>query len=191
MEFLGSGRLEKNRIVVGTLGEEFDAGSDVDVRVDAYDRDLQPLAAAGLSLEMRPLDGGEATRHLLRRDRPGHYVGSVRPQRVGAFELTVRSDDKGNADWTEQDVSARRIRVRLPQAEFLRPEADFQSLRELAGDDSRFAPLHEALRLSIPSGKVSLVSEAAHPLWSTKFALLLSGALLLLEWTLRKANKMM
>jgi hypothetical protein len=191
MEFLGSGRLEKNRIVVGTVGEQFDAGSDVEVRVEAHDRDLQPLGANGLWLEVRPLDGGEGARHLLRRDRPGHYVGVVRAQRVGAFELTVRSDDKGNADWTEQDVSPRRIQVRLPQAEFLRPEADFDSLRELAGDESRFAPLHEVSRLSVPSGKRSLTSEEPHPLWSTRLTLILGGALLLLEWTLRKANKMM
>ena len=193
MEFLGSGRLEKNRILVTTAGDTFDAGTDIEVRVEAYDRDLNPLAAKGLLVEMRPLDAGEASRHSLRRDRPGLYVGTIRADRVGAFELDVPGGQTGAADWTPQDVSTRRIQVRLPQAELRKPEADHDAMRELAGSEARFALLHEvdALAGRIPAGKVSTITESPHPLWSTQFMLILFGALLLTEWTLRKIYKMM
>ena len=193
MEFLGSGRLEKNRILVTTAGDTFDAGTDIEVRVEAYDRDLNPLAAKDLVVEMRPLGGGEATRRSLRRDRPGLYVGTIRADRVGAFELDVPGGQTGAADWTPQDVSTRRIQVRLPQAEFRKIEADHDAMRELAGSDARFALLHEADALAgkIPAVRVSTITESPHPLWSTKFMLILLGVLLLAEWTSRKIHKMM
>jgi hypothetical protein len=196
MEFLGAGRLEKNRLLVTTVGDTFDAGSDIEVRVEAYDRDLNPLEADGLVVEMRPLEDGAGAaplRQTIRRDRPGLYAGGLRADRVGTFELDVISDDQGTTDWTPQDVSTRRIQVQLPQAEFLRPEADHGALGELAGDDRRFVPLGEAAGLAarIPAGKTSHTSEVPHPLWSTKLMLMLFGGLLLTEWTLRKIHKMM
>lgn len=192
MEFLAAGRSEKDRIRVTTAGETFDAGSDVEVRVEARNRDLNPLEAKALSMEMRPLDGGQAAAFVARRERPGLFVGTVRADRVGAFDLDVKGDEKGRADWTADDVSTRRIRVQLPQAEFHRPEADWDSLRELAGDERRFVPLAEAggLPARIPPGKVVTRRENGYPLWCTKFMLILFGALLLTEWTLRKMNRM-
>jgi hypothetical protein len=194
MEFLGAGRLEKNRLLVTTAGDTFDAGSDIEVRVEAYNRDLNPLDVAGLVLEMRPLEAAAAPlRQTIRRDRLGLYVGALRAERVGTFELDVVSDDKGGTDWTPEDVSTRRIQVQLPQAEFLRPEADHDAMRELAGDERRFVPLHRIGDLPgrIPPGRISITTESPHPLWSTKVMLILFGALLLAEWTLRKVFKMM
>jgi hypothetical protein len=194
MEFLGAGRLESKRILVTTAGDTFDAGSDVEVRVEAYSRDLSPLKAEALVVEMRPLEGGSApVRRTLRRSRPGLYAGVIRADRVGAFELDVVSDDKGAADWTPQDISSRRIRVQLPQAEFLRPEADHGAMRELAGREDRYLPLRDigALCERILPGRTSVTTASPHPLWSTKLALILFGVLLLTEWTLRKVHKMM
>jgi hypothetical protein len=193
MEFLGAGRLEKNRIVISTVGDKFDAGADIEVRVEAYNRDMNPLEAKALVVEMRPLEGGPGQRHTLRRERPGLYAGAIRAERLGAFELDAVSDEAGAADWSPQDVSTRRIEVRLPQAEFHRQEADYAALRELAGSDSRFLLLHEADTLAeriVPS-RSETTSEVSHPIWSTKFTLLLFGVLLLTEWTLRKVYKMM
>jgi hypothetical protein len=193
MEFLGAGRLAKNRIVVSTAGDAFDAGSDIEVRIEASNPDLNPLEAKGVILDVRPLEGGESARHTIRRERPGVYSGAIRADRVGAYELDVKSDDTGAKDWTAQDVSTRRIQIRLPQAEFHRPEADTEALRELAGDDSRFVPLNELATLSakIKPDPLAITTESPHPLWRTKAMLLLLGVLLLAEWTLRKIYKMM
>jgi hypothetical protein len=194
MEFLGAGRLEKCRLLVTTAGDLFDAGTDIEVRVEAYGRDMTPLEAAGLVVEMRPLGAGETPiRRTIRRQRPGLYVGAVPAERAGTFELDVVSDDEGGADWTEEDVAVRRIRVRLPQAEFLWPEADAAALRGLAGDERRFVPLAEvrALPARIPRDVSTVATEVPHPLWSTELMLILLGGLLLAEWTLRKIHKMM
>jgi hypothetical protein len=193
MEFLGAGRLEKNRLVVSTVGDTFDAGSDIEVRVEAYNREENPLETKGLVLEMRPLEGGSPSLHVARRERPGLFVGAVRAGRVGGYEVGVKSDESGAADWTPEDVSPRRVQVRLPQAEFHRLEADHDALRELAGNAARFRPLHELDDLAgkIPPGKISTASEAPHPLWSTPLTLLLFAVLMLTEWTLRKVYKMM
>ena len=59
-------------------------------------------------------------------------------------------------------------------------------------DERRFVPLREIGSLSgrIPPGKVTTRTEKEYPLWCTKFMLILFGGLLLVEWTLRKVNKM-
>jgi hypothetical protein len=193
IEFLGSGRLEKKRIVVTTPAETFDAGTEIPVRVEAYNKDMNPMDAKGLVLEARSLDAARITKHTLRRERPGVYTGSIRLDRVGAYDLDVKSDDKGAADWTPEDVATRGINVRLSQVEFWRPESDFDAMRSLASVENGFLRLHEvdALADRIPEGKTLAVNETLHPLWSTKFMLILIGMLFLLEWTLRKWFNMM
>jgi hypothetical protein len=193
MEFLAAGRLEKSRILVTTAGDAFDAGSDIDVRIEASNRDFNPLEAKALVLEMRGRDGGEPVRQTISRQRPGLYAGTIRAERMGTFELTVKSDETGMADWSAEEVSTRMIEVRLPQAEFRKPEADFDALGELAGVESRFLRLDEIETLPgrIPASEVRVTSESPHPLWSTRLTLLLFGLLLLTEWTSRKVYKMM
>jgi hypothetical protein len=193
MEFLGSGRLEKKRIVVTTPAEVFDSGTEIEARVEAYTRDMNPMDAKGLILDVRSLESGDITKHPLRRERAGLYVGSIRLDRVGAYELDVKTDDKGASDWTPDDVAARRIGVRLPQAEFWKPEADYDALRALATNADGFLHLDEvdALADRIPEGKTTAIMDVAHALWSTKFMLILLGLLLLTELTLRKWFNMM
>jgi hypothetical protein len=193
IEFLGSGRLEKKRLIVTTPAETFDAGTEIPVRVEAYNKDMNPMEAKGLVLEARSLDASRFAKHTLRRERPGVYTGSIRLDSVGSYELDVKSDDKGASDWTPDDVATRGINVRLSQAEFWRPEADFDAMRSLATTENGFLRLHEvdALADRIPEGKTLAVIENLHPLWSTKFTLILIGILFLLEWTLRKWFNMM
>jgi hypothetical protein len=161
------------------------------VRVEALNRDLNPLEAKGLVLELRPRDAGETRQFKARRERPGLYTGVVRAEQPGAYELSVKCDETGQADWTPQEVSSRVIQVRLPQAEFQQLEADHAALRELAGSDSRFALLHEIETLKVPSDRITVTREAPHTIWNTRLVLILFGVLLLTEWTLRKLYKMM
>jgi hypothetical protein len=193
MNFLGAGRLEKKRILVTTGSECYEAGSEIEVRVEAATRDYDPLDAKALVLEMRPVGGGAAATCPLRRERPGAFRGLIRADRVGTFELDVTRDDAGQADWVAEDVAVRRISVLLPQAEFKRPEADFAALRALAGDPDRFVPLPaiDTLAGKIPRGKTAAVTEVPLTLWDTLFMLGLVGGLLLSEWTLRKVFHMM
>ena len=193
IEFLGSGRLEKKRIIVTTPTDTFDAGTEIAVRVEAYTKDMNPMEAKGLVLEARSLDAARIAKHTLRRERPGVYTGTIRLDKVGAYELDVKSDDKGATDWSSEDTAARRIHVRLSQAEFWRPEADFDAMRSLASGENGFLRLHEvdALADLVPEGKELAITETAHPLWSTKLMLILFGLLLLAEWTARKWFNMM
>ena len=193
LEFLGSGRIEKKRILVTTRAETYDAGTDVDIRIEAYNKEMNPLDAPGLVLESRSLDSDRTTRHTIRRERPGLFTGSIRPDRVGSYELDVKTDAAGAADWASEDVATRRIQVRLPQAEFWRPETDVDALKALAGTAERFVHLHEIDSLAdrIPPGKARVMVETPHSVWNTQLLLLIFGVLLLGELTLRKWHNMM
>jgi len=81
----------------------------------------------------------------------------------------------------------------MPQAELKRPEADLVSMRQLAGDPSRFLHLHEinGLAARVPDDRQVSVTEAPRALWSSMFFLVLMGLLLTVEWALRKTFNMM
>lgn len=193
LEFLGSGRIEKKRILITTRAETYDAGTDIDVRIEAFNKEMNPLDTKGLILEARSLDSDQATRHTIRRERAGMFTGSIRPERVGSYELDVKTDASGAADWSPEDVATRRVQVRLPQAEFWKPEADIDAMKTLAGNAECFVQLHEIDSLAdrIPPGKTRVTVETPHPVWNTRLMLLIFGILLLGELTLRKWYNMM
>lgn len=193
LEFLGSGRIEKKRILITTKTDAYDAGTDVDVRIEAYNKEMNPMDAKGLTLEVRSLDSDSATTHTIRRERSGLFTGTIRPDRVGSYELNVKTDAAGVSDWTPDDVATRRIQVRLPQAEFWKPEADMDAMKTLAGTADGFLQLHEidSLAERIPPGKTRTTVEIPHSVWNTKLLLIVLGLLLLGELTLRKWHNMM
>jgi len=193
LDFLGQGRLEKKRILITTNGEKFDAGSDIRVRVEAYDRDFAPMRSKMLTLAMRSVGEEKGTEYVLETDKPGSYTGMIPADRVGMFELDAVKDDSGQADWMPEDVAMRRIEISLPQEEFRRPEANFEALVELAGSSDRFVRLSdvESLADKIPAGVLAVPAEVTHPIWNTKFMLILLGLLLLVEWVFRKLYHMM
>ena len=193
LDFLGQGRLEKKRILITTNGEKFDAGADIRVRVEAYDRDFAPLRSKTLTLAMRSVGEEKGTEYVLETDKPGSYTGIIPADRVGMFEIDAVADDTGQADWMPEDVAVRRIEICLPQEEFRRPEADRDALIELAGSTERFVRLAEVESLAdkIPAGVLTVPTEVAHPIWNTRFMLMLLGLLLLVEWVFRKLYHMM
>jgi hypothetical protein len=193
MDFLGSGRLEKKRILITTDGELYDAGAEVRVRVEAYDRDFAPVTTRSLTLEMRAMGGASSSEHTVTSEKPGFYTGVIAADRTGLFELDAKRDAEGRSDWTPDDVAARRIEIRLPKEEFLRPEANADTLRELAGSSERCVALGQidSLAAMIPPAKLTVVSEVSHTVWDTMGMLVVFGLLLLTEWALRKLWHMM
>ena len=192
VDFLAAGRLEKKRILITTGGEAFVVGSKIRVRVEAYNRDFTPLEAKAFRVRMTRVGSDPYTEHVLQAERPGFFEGSVLADRTGQFKLHAVPDPGAAALWTEEDVLPRRIEVRLPQGERLRPEANYQTLRALAGEESHFLPVHEIDRLPprVPLAKLTSVQEVPRMAWNTMFLLVVLGTLLLTEWTIRKIFNM-
>lgn len=190
VDFLASGRLEKKRVLITTGGNVFDAGSEIRVRVEAYNREFAPLEDKTFTVRLAPLDGGEATEYVLPAVKEGFFEGVIPAARTGRFEIVPKADAAG--EWSAEDVAVKRIEVRLPEEEFRRPESDRQALRELAGDESRALAIAQvdALADRIPSGRLTTVTEVPRSLWNTLAALSLLGVLLLAEWALRKVYNM-
>ncbi|MGD0896301.1 MAG: hypothetical protein ABR915_00610 [Thermoguttaceae bacterium] len=192
MDFLSAGRLEKKRVLITAGGESFDVGSEVRLRVEAYNRDFTPMEAPAVTVRMTRQDSNESTDHVLRAVKPGFYEGAVLPEHTGVFELTAVAAPGAAEAWGPEEVASRRIDVRLPQDELRRPEANYQALRDLAAEPARFLRIHEVDRLAerIPPGKLTAVLEQQHMLWNTLFALGACCVLLLTEWTVRKVFHM-
>jgi len=205
VDFLAAGRLEKKRLIITTGGETFDTGAEIRVRVEAYDREFEPLKADSLTVRMTNLATGESTEHVLKAAkrgpgdagdagavREGLFEGVIPATQTGTFEIRPAAGEGTAANWTDEDVAPRRIEVRLPQEEFRRPEADWTAMRQLADEDARFLTIADVGKLPalIPPGKAMSTSEVPRPIWNTLPALLLIGLLLLAEWAVRKAYNM-
>jgi len=92
----------------------------------------------------------------------------------------------------EDDVAPKRIEVRLPEEEFKRPEANYQMLKELAEEESRFLRIWEIDQLDrrVPPDRLTASQEKQYPIWNKMAVLVLLGVLLLAEWTFRKLKNM-
>ena len=206
-DFLAAGRLEKKRVLITTGGTTFDTGAEIRVRAEAYDREFEPLKADTFKVRLTNLATGESTEHTLQASkrgaadaaapeaaaaREGLYEGIIPADRTGTFEIRPAPGEGTASDWTEEDVAARRIEIRLPQEEFRRPEADWQAMRQLADEDARFLRIAEIGKLAalVPPGKATSTSEVPRPIWNTLPALLVVGLLLLAEWAVRKVYNM-
>jgi hypothetical protein len=196
IDFLSAGRLQKKRILITAGGEAFDAGTEIRVRVEAYNQDFTPMQAKSFPLIMAPLanaaatkPSGRATEFELSSSKTGFYEGNVLAERTGMFLLRPKP---GAGDWLEDDVAPKRIEVRLPEEEFKRPEANYQMLKELAEEESRFLRIWEIDQLDrrVPPDRLTASQEKQYPIWNKMAVLVLLGVLLLAEWTFRKLKNM-
>jgi len=194
IDFLSAGRLEKKRILISTGGETFEAGTDLRLRVEAYNRDFTPMAGKTFTVTLEPAGDtpGKPLDVVLNATRDGIYEGATPADRTGAFLVKAKANASGLADWVEEDVAVRRIEIRLPQEEFKRPEANFAALRDIAADESRFITLGQidTLAARIPAAKQTHVTETPHTIWNSYLVLITLGLLLLTEWALRKLYHM-
>ena len=192
LDILAAGRLQKKRSLITPGGQTFDAGTEIRVRVEAYNRDYTPMEGKTFTVAVASVDGQSAVDCVLQGVRGGFYEGTFLADRTGTFEIRPKGSTTGQADWLEEDVATRRIEVILPEEEFRRPEADFQTLRQLCGDESRFLRVHELDQLPnrLAATRQMQVTESLYPVWNSWASLAVLGSLLLTEWTLRKMRHM-
>jgi hypothetical protein len=193
LDFLSAGRLEKKRILITTGGDVFDAGSSVRIRAEAYKRNFTPMDGKTFSVEATHMESKQALSVTLNAVREGYFEGSMLAAKTGTYNILPKADATGMADWGEEDVAPKRIRVRLPEDEFRKPEANYQTLSELAGGPARFWKVYQLDKLAeaIPDARTQTILDEPYTLWNTPFALAVLGALLLLEWVVRKLLHMM
>ena len=187
---------ERRRLVVNTAADQVEAGDDLRVAVDAFNRDDAPLDLSELPLVVQMLgdDGvaGEVISTIrLPRLRPGVFEGTLHPVRTGRFLLTIPPDGAGA--WTAEDVAARTIEVRTPQAERRRLARDDAALAQLTGDPSRVLPIERAGELPFLIGdkRQVVIEERRHGLGSAPLLLGLIAGLLVTELILRKRQDLM
>lgn len=192
VDFLSAGRLEKKRVLVTTGGEVFNAGSEIRVRVQAYNRDFTPLTGKTFTVTMAPANSKQGTDHTLGATRDGFYEGVIPAERTGAFQILPKANAQGNVDWSDEDVAPKRLEIRLPEEEFSKPQANYEMLKELAGDAERFFTLEQIDNLpgKVPQARQVSVHEEPFPIWNRMWVLILLGTLMLGEWTLRKIYHM-
>ena len=195
MDFLGQGRLEKKRILIMTDGEQLRRRR----RDPCTRRGLRPRLHAAAQQDAHAGDARDRRRtgHRVwleadeaRQLRGRHSGGPRRPVRTRCRALTRAARPTG-CPKTSPCAGSRSI---CPQEEFRRPEADRETLEELAGSAERFVTLAdiESLVPRIPPGMLNVThARSTHSVWNTRFMLILLGLLLLAEWTVRKLYHMM
>ncbi|HUS92879.1 MAG TPA: vWA domain-containing protein [Phycisphaerae bacterium] len=182
--------LQARHVVITAGGDRFPAGERIALEVEAYDENFNPLKQDTFDVEMIDLSTGEGETIKLQAvaDKPGRYKATIRASRTGTFELTALKGDPMAAE----KVQSKTIRVELPKAEDLRPEADRATMQNLASRPQNFLPVHEIDRLAelIPADRKTAVREVPWELWDSNLTLLLIVLLLGVEWVFRKKYNM-
>ena len=193
IDYLGSYRLMKRRVILTSAGDSFTVGERMRITAEVYDAEYRPLVAdsypvrlvntrtgAEQLVTLTPAGSGKSG------DGPsGRFRRSIRLTAPGEFELTV-------ADGTEADqVAGKVVTVALPREEFARPEANPQTLRLLAGaDDALTAEQFDDLAKRIDPDRRRIVRQTSHDLWNVWGVMLLLWVLLMVEWIGRKKYNM-
>ncbi len=215
VDFLGAGKFQKKRITISipSGSGRFRVGEDIRIRVEAYDRNYQPLDQEIFLVEL--LDAAtKATVEKIRLEPvkrkarggaarpPGGRIGPGRDEQMtvkgqfeatyalktlGTFELTAKRNDPLYKD----DVAGKTITVTLPEEEFRHPEADLKKLQTIA-PDRHFLMIQDSDGLAemIPSGKMSVFHDVPRLLWDVPLTMVVIVALLAIEWILRKKYNM-
>ncbi|MCY2925688.1 MAG: hypothetical protein NT031_09645, partial [Planctomycetota bacterium] len=178
------------RVVLYTEGEQFYQTEKVAVFADVFDKDFQPARDETFTAEVLDAQTGQARPIILRaidpKDRPGQYKGVFVPEAQGTFKLTaLRNDPLG-----EKLVETKRLVIKPPDAEVLRPEADPAAMTRIAGPNALSAADAGKLGEKIPPGRVVSMHEQTYSLWDSYAMLGAIVALLTVEWILRKKHNM-
>jgi len=191
VDFLASGRLQRQRVIITTGPDRFTVGETLRVKVEAYDRDYSPLKDAKFAVDMIGADGGTVEKielHPAHKDKPdGRYEGEVTLKELGTFQLTAKRDDPS----FENMVFGKTVTVVLPEEERRNPEADPARLQTIAKGD-RFLWIQQADELPrrVPVGRLTLFEFEPEDLWDTPAVIVLVVGLLAVEWILRKKHNM-
>ena len=219
VDFLAAGKFQQKRITVTipTGGDRFDVRQDIRIRVEAYDRNYQPLEKDAFWVELidaatgsvvkkirlepvkrkarrRPVDPaaaeapGPVTVAAVEKETvKGLFEATHKLSRVGTFHLTAGPDQSVEAD----DVAGKTIVVTLPQEEFQHPEADLRKLARIA-PEGRFMMVHDSDKLVelVSPGKMSVSRDVPRQLWDVPLTIVAIVLLLAVEWILRKKYNM-
>jgi hypothetical protein len=182
--------LQARRFTITTGGTRFTIGEPLTVEMEAYDESYQPLKKDSVEVEMADAATGESVRKLTLKpveDKPGQFRTTFVADRTGKFQLTagLASSDPN------EPAEGKQIEVELPQAEFLRIEADPGSLKSMAWPADKFMDITQAQRLlEIPPGRGTSARDVPKYLWDTNLMLTMIVVLLGVEWILRKKYNM-
>ena len=191
VDFLASGKLQRQRVIITTGPDRFTVGQTLRVKVEAYERDYSPLKDPKFVVDMIPGDGGKIERIELdpasKGTPDGRYEAEFTLKALGTFELSAKRDDPSY----ENMVSGKTITVVLPEEERRNPEADPGKLQTVAKGD-RFLWIAQADELPrrVPVGKLTLFEFEPQDLWDVPAVLVLVVGLLAIEWMLRKKYNM-
>jgi len=184
--------LQARHVVITAGGDRFSAGERITVEAEVYDENFNPLKKPAFEVEKVDTQTGEAETIVLEavdtEKKPGRYEATLRATRTGTFELTALKGDPMAAEKVQTKV----IRIELPKAESVRPEADRATMQNLASRPGNFLTIDEVDRLAerIPVDRKTAVREVPWELWDSNLTLLVIVALLAIEWMLRKKYNM-
>ncbi|MCY2930227.1 MAG: hypothetical protein NTV86_12170 [Planctomycetota bacterium] len=178
------------RVVLYTEGEQFYQTDKITVFADVFDKDFKPSGDETFTVEALDTQTGRARPIVLRaidpKDRPGQFKGTFAPDATGTFKLTaLRNDPLG-----EKIVETKRVVIKPPDAEVLRPEADPAEMAKIAGPNALAAADAGTLAERIPPGRVVSPHEQRYSLWDTYAVLGAIVVLLTVEWIVRKRHNM-
>ncbi len=182
--------LRTKQVVITAGGDHFSAGESITVEVEAFDENFHPREDESFDVEMVDTKTGDAEKIVCKAvpDKPGRFKATFRASKTGAFQLTALKGDPLRGE----KVQAKTIRIELPKAEAVRPEADRATMENLASRPENFLTIDRADRLAelIPDDRKTAVREVPRELWNSNLTLLMIVVLLSVEWVVRKKYNM-
>lgn len=182
--------LRTKQVVITAGGERFSIGERINLSVEAFDENFNPLKSETFDVEMVDTRTGESKTVVCKavENSQGRFKATFKAKRTGTFRLTALKGDPKAAD----KVQAKILRVELPKAEAVRPEADRATMENLASRPDYFRTIARADDLAelIPVDRKTAVSEIPRELWDSNLTLLAIVLLLTIEWILRKRYNM-
>lgn len=181
---------------------EYELGAKIPLYLEVRDEQLKGYTLPEIPVQLTD-DKGRVQEIILQRDpgqntpetNEGRYSGSFSATRLGAFKIGV--DIGPDSDRLVKPIA---INVKPPSLEVSRPWLNEKKLRSIAKQSGgEYFTLDQIQRL--PEALPSFVNRVefrspSQPIWDLSekirwLALLLPVALLGLEWTLRKTNKLL
>ncbi len=183
--------LQARRVIITTGGNNFSVGEPITVEVEAYDEKFQPRKEKSYEVQMIDASTNLLDRKIVANavgdEKPGHFKANFTVDRKGSFKLLPAP---GDGDANESTI-VKQIEIDLPQAEFVRTEADASAMKAMAYPAENFLTLGQLGRLGeIPVDRGVSIHDEPRFIWDTNLALVMIVVLLAAEWMLRKKHNM-
>jgi len=193
IRFVGKNRLgsRNKRAEIFLDKSEYHVGEKVTVTATMRDQDFRPSEKASQPVELRSPSDRDPRELLLQpsKTKPGTYSLSFPVREIGSHRIWIEADAE---DAGEESVN---FDVVIPSMELENPVLDRPSLERLAETTrGRFLSLDELGELAdIPRCDPVIVPSVIvqEELWDKWGVLGLLGALLVLEWILRKRQRLL